>query len=148
MTPRTVIDTLSITAAPVPLTMALSPLSRNAAAQVNTAAPGDNAAVTLAGDNSTTTAWTAAKRKAWTTLTTASGTGSGTVAWSRSTTGLAVGTYVDTITVTVAGVTPRTRDRHAEHHDGSGAADPGGRAGLEERLRPRSARRRRAATPR
>ena len=104
---RTVIDSLIITAAPVPLTLAVSPASRSVTAQVGTAVAGSNATVTLAGDNSSTTAWTAAKRKSWTTLTTGSGTGSGTVAWSRSTSGLAAGTYVDTITVSVAGVTPR-----------------------------------------
>ncbi len=59
--------------------------------------------MTLTGDNSTTAAWTASKRKSWTTLTTASGTGSGTVTWTRNTTGLAVGTYVDTITVSATG---------------------------------------------
>ena len=107
VTPRIVIDSLIVTAAPVPLTLAVSPASRSVTAQVGTAVAGSNATVTLAGDNSSTTAWTAAKRKSWTTLTTGSGTGSGTVAWSRSTSGLAAGTYVDTITVSVAGVTPR-----------------------------------------
>jgi subtilisin len=105
---RSVIDTLVITAAPVPLTLAVSPASRTTSAQVGTGAQGDNAAVTLAGDNATSTAWSAAKRKAWTTLTTASGTGNGTVAWSRSTSGLGVGTYVDTITVSAAGVASRS----------------------------------------
>ncbi len=101
--PARVIDTLRITAVPVPLVLAVAPASRNAAAQQGTAAPGDNATVTLSGDNSTTTAWTASKRKTWTTLTTASGTGSGTVTWTRNATGLAVGTYVDTITVSATG---------------------------------------------
>ncbi len=101
--PARVIDTLRITAVPVPLVLAVSPGCRNAAVQQGTAAPGDNATVTLTGDNSTTTAWTASKRKSWTTLTTASGTGSGTVTWTRNATGLAVGTYVDTITVSATG---------------------------------------------
>ena len=143
VTPRSVIDTLRITAAPVPLTLAVSPSSRSVSAQINTAAAGSNATVTLSGDNATTTGWTAAKRKAWTTLTTASGTGSGTVAWSRSTTGLAVGTYVDTITVTVAGVTPRTVIDTLPDHSSPGTADPGGIAQLEERLGPDQHRRRR-----
>jgi subtilisin len=103
--PGRVIDTLVITAAPAPLTLAVSPGSRNISAQVGTAAAGANATVTLAGDGAATTAWTASKRKTWTTLTTGNGTGSGTVAWSRNTTGLAVGTYVDTITVTATGAT-------------------------------------------
>ncbi len=103
--PTRIIDTLRVTAAPVPLVLAVSPISRKITTQQNTAAAGDNATVTLSGDNSATTAWTAAKKKSWTTLTTANGTGSGTVAWSRSAAGLAAGTYVDTITVTAAGAT-------------------------------------------
>ncbi len=103
--PATVIDTLKVTAVPVPLTLAVAPASRSVSVQQGTVAPGDNAVVTLSGDNASTTAWTATKKKSWTTLTTSSGTGSGTVAWSRSTTGLAVGMYVDTITVTASGAT-------------------------------------------
>jgi len=103
--PATVIDTLVITPVPVPLTLALSPTSRSISVTQGNAAPGTTAAVTLAGDNSATTHWTATKKQSWTTLTTASGTGSGTVAWSRSSTTLAVGTYVDTITVTASGAT-------------------------------------------
>ncbi|MBK7595126.1 MAG: S8 family serine peptidase [Gemmatimonadetes bacterium] len=108
LAPQSVIDTLHITAAPVPLALAVSPSSRNASAQVGTAAPGDNAGVTLTGDNAGTTAWTVAKRKSWTTLTTNSGTGNGTAAWTRSTAGLTAGTYVDTITVTVVGLAPQS----------------------------------------
>ena len=97
-----VYDTLKITAAIVPVTIAVSPAARSASVQQGTAAPSDNATVTLSGTNAASTAWSATKKKAWLTLTTASGTGSGTVAWSRNATGLAVGTYVDTITVTAA----------------------------------------------
>ncbi len=124
--PARVIDTLRITAVPVPLVLAVSPASRNAAAQQGTAAPGDNATVTLSGDNSSTTAWTASKRKTWTTLTTATGTGSGTVTWTRNATGLAVGTYVDTITVSATRRErlTRARHRHAAHHRRAGAAGP------------------------
>jgi subtilisin family serine protease/undecaprenyl pyrophosphate phosphatase UppP len=108
LTSKTVIDTLVITAAPVPLAMTVAPTSRSTTAQTGTAADGDSATVTLSGDNSSSTAWTATKKKAWTTLTTASGTGSGKVKWNRSTNGLSAGTYVDTITVSAAGVSPRT----------------------------------------
>ncbi len=101
--PARVIDTLRISAVPVPQVLAVSPGSRNAAVQQGSSAPGDNATVTLTGDNSSTTAWTASKRQTWTTLTTSSGTGSGTLAWSRNSSGLAAGTWVDTITVTLAG---------------------------------------------
>src|SRR5690606_24011493 len=84
--------------APVPLAMTVSPTSRRTTVQAGTAADGDSATVTLSGDNSGSTAWTATKKKAWTTLTTANGTGSGKVKWNRSTNGLSAGTYVDTIT--------------------------------------------------
>ena len=103
--PDLVFDTLRITAAPPPLVLAVSPGSRNVAVQQGSAAPSDNATVTLSGTGAATAVWTATKKKAWTTLTTASGTGSGTVAWSRNATGLAVGTYVDTITVSAVGAT-------------------------------------------
>src|SRR5690606_11413713 len=55
------------------------------------------------GDGAAAKAWTASKRKNWTTLTTVSGTGSATISWNRSTAGLVPGTYVDTITVTASG---------------------------------------------
>jgi hypothetical protein len=105
---RSVIDTLLITAAPVPLAMTVSPTSRSTTAQVGTAAAGDSATVTLSGDNSSSTGWSATTKKAWTTLTAASGTGSGKVKWNRSTIGLAAGTYVDTITVSVSGLPSKT----------------------------------------
>ncbi len=101
--PGVVYDTLRITAPPIPVVLAVTPAGRAVSVQQGNSAPPDNATVTLTGTNAASTAWTATKRKAWTTLTTASGTGSGTAAWSRSTTGLAVGTYVDTITVTALG---------------------------------------------
>jgi hypothetical protein len=101
--PSSVIDSFTVTAAPVTV-IAVAPSSRNVAVLQGTAAPGENATVTISGGNAGTTGWTATKRQPWTTLTAANGTGSGTVAWSRNTTGLAVGTYVDTITVAAAGV--------------------------------------------
>jgi subtilisin family serine protease/uncharacterized PurR-regulated membrane protein YhhQ (DUF165 family) len=103
--PTIVVDTMLVTAASVPVALAVSPSSRNVAVQQGTSAPGANASVTISGTNAATTAWTATKKKAWTTLTTASGTNTGTVAWNRNASGLAVGTYVDTITVTASGAT-------------------------------------------
>ena len=97
-------DTLRVTAAPVPVTLAVAPASRSVSVQQGSAAPSDQAGITLSGTGSSTTTWSASRRQSWNTLTTSSGTGSGTVAWSRNATGLAVGTYVDTITVTAAGV--------------------------------------------
>ena len=101
--PAAIIDSLVITAAPVPLSLTVSPRSASTTATAGGAAPGTSATVTVAGDNATGTPWTATKRKAWTTLTAASGTGSGPVAWSHSSTGLVAGTYVDTVTVTASG---------------------------------------------
>ncbi|MBK6493922.1 MAG: S8 family serine peptidase [Gemmatimonadetes bacterium] len=147
---RSIIDTLRITAAPVPLVLSVSPASRNVTAQVGTAAPNGNAAVTLTGDNAGTTGWTATKRKSWTTLTTGSGTGSGTVAWNRSTTGLAAGTYVDTITVAAAGAGLAQHHRHPADHRGAGAAGAVGQPGLAQRVGPgrhRGARRQRHRHP-
>jgi hypothetical protein len=101
--PASVIDTLVVTPAPVPLSLNVSPRSASTTAPAGSAAAGASAAVTLSGDNAASAPWSASKRTAWVTLTTASGTGSGAVAWSHTTTGLAAGTYVDTITVTASG---------------------------------------------
>lgn len=102
--PDWIIDTLVITAAPAPLVLAVNPGSRSAAALAGSSAIiADSGSVTLSGSNAAGTAWTATKRKTWTTLTTASGTGSGTVRWSRNPSGLGAGTWVDTITVTASG---------------------------------------------
>lgn len=90
---------------PVPLVLAVSPSSRYHSVVAGSAAPSDSATVTLTGDGSSGATWTAAKRKSWTTLTTSSGTGSGRVRWSRTASGLAAGTYVDTVTVTASGAT-------------------------------------------
>ncbi len=96
-----VYDTLKVTASPLgSVSVAVNPTARSVSVrQQGNAAAGDNAAVTLSGANAGTTAWSATKKQAWLTLTTSSGTGSGTVAWTRNATALAVGTYVDTITV-------------------------------------------------
>ena len=103
--PAFVYDTMKITAAPLPLTIAVSPNARSVSVQQGGSAPADNATVTLTGTNAGSTAWSAAKKQPWLTLTTANGTGSGVVSWTRSTAGLAAGTYVDTITVSAAGAT-------------------------------------------
>jgi hypothetical protein len=101
--PARVIDTLVITPAPIPLTLTVSPGSRSTAAVQGSGAAGGSATVALAGDNAATTAWSAGKKKSWTSLTGAAGTGSGTAAWTHSTSGLTAGTYVDTITITASG---------------------------------------------
>ena len=101
--PAMIIDTLRITAAPVPIVLAVSPASRNVVIQQGNAAPGDNATVTLTGTGAASTAWNATRKHIWTTLATAGGTGTGVLAWTRNVASLAVGTYVDTIVVTAPG---------------------------------------------
>ena len=101
--PSRIIDTLQITAAPVPLVLVVGPTSRSTTVTQGSSAPDDNVAITLTGDSAATTAWTATKRKAWTSFVTAGGTGSGTLAWHRASTALAIGTWVDTITITSPG---------------------------------------------
>ncbi|HUG26844.1 MAG TPA: S8 family peptidase, partial [Gemmatimonadales bacterium] len=106
-----IIDTLVITSAPVPLALSVSPTSRSASAvEGSSTTIADSGTVSLSGDGSSTTSWTASKKKTWTTLTTGSGTGSGKVRWSRNPTGLSAGTYVDTVTVSASGLTARIVD--------------------------------------
>ncbi|HEX7023714.1 MAG TPA: S8 family serine peptidase, partial [Gemmatimonadales bacterium] len=97
--------------APVPLSLALSPLAhKDTVTSGATLGHPDSATVSLSGDNSSSTAWSASARHAWTRLTTASGTGSGKVRWSRNPEGLAVGVYIDTITVSAGGLTAALTD--------------------------------------
>lgn len=92
----------------VPTTIAVSPtIHRDTLFFGSPTVHADSATVTLAGDNAATTPWTATKLKPWITLTTAAGAGSGRVRWTRSASGLAPGTFVDTITVSAnAGGSP------------------------------------------
>lgn len=102
--PAIVIDTLRITPPPGALTLAVAPLVRRDSVVVGaTAARSDSATLTLSGAGATGAAWTAAGSAPWITLVGGSGSGSGRVRWTRDPTGLAVGTYVDTIVVTAPG---------------------------------------------
>jgi subtilisin len=95
----------------VPLAISVSPSthSDSVSAGASTGHP-DSAAVSLSGDNSASTAWSATARHPWTVLSTASGTGNGRLRWSRNPTGLSAGTYVDTITVNAGGLSTRILD--------------------------------------
>lgn len=94
-----------------PLALAVAPTSRrDTVASGATSADADWSSVSLTGDNSATTAWTASAKHAWTQLTSASGTGSGTVSWNRNPSGLAAGVHVDTITVVASAQTVRVID--------------------------------------
>src|SRR5690606_27801554 len=101
--PTVVIDSLVITALPVPPAISVGPSSRSVSLQQGTPAPGARASITLTGDGASTATWTAAKRQAWTSLGSSTGVGSGTIEWSRNTAGMNPGIYVDTITVTASG---------------------------------------------
>ena len=97
--------------APQPLMLAVSPVSRRDSVPAgSTAGPSDSATVSLSGDNSSATAWTASARRPWTRLSTGNGTGSGKLRWWRDPSGLSAGTYVDTITVSAGGLTARVLD--------------------------------------
>lgn len=99
--PARVLDTLVVL---TPLTAALT-ASRVDSAQVGaTAGVTDSVPLALSGFGAGTASWTASHGAApWLLLTTPSGVGSATVRWVRDPSGLAIGTYVDTITVTVPG---------------------------------------------
>lgn len=84
----------------IPVTVTVTPSSRRDTVIAGaTTAHADSAAVVLTGDSAAVSTWSATKAHAWTTLTTAAGTGSGRVRWTRNATGLAAGTWIDTITV-------------------------------------------------
>ena len=91
---------------PTGLAITIAPPSAYDAVVQGTVAPRSaSAQVTVTGTDAAAAQWTAAKRKAWTTLGSAGGTGSGPLAWQRTASGLAPGFYVDTITVTLPGAT-------------------------------------------
>lgn len=98
-----IIDTVTITAAPVALAATITPGSRRVAVIVGAAVPSDSALIAISGTGSETTSWTATARRAWTRLGSTSGNGSGVLRWQRSGTLPGPGTWVDTITVTVPG---------------------------------------------
>src|SRR5690606_26585769 len=105
--PKMIVDSLVITPvqsiAPTnPIVASVSPSSRLTAIQQQNGWLADSATLTITGTDANTAAWTVSARKAHTSLNTTSGTGSATIGWRRRLNGLAAGTYVDTITVTVA----------------------------------------------
>jgi len=65
---------------------------------------GDSAHVLVSGSGAGAANWSATSGSAsWLSLTTAAGTGTGVVSWEIDATGVPIGTYIDTITVTIAG---------------------------------------------
>jgi hypothetical protein len=89
------------------LTVTLSPASRLAAITQGNGWLPDSAALQVSGG---TPSWSASARQSWTALETISGTGAAKIGWRRRLNGLAPGTYVDTITVSVAGATHQVLD--------------------------------------
>jgi M6 family metalloprotease-like protein len=87
------------------LTLLAGAASRLDSALVGDVAPhADSLPLTLRGRNSGAASWAATHGSgAWLTLSTAAGQGSGMLRWIRDPTGLGVGSYIDTITVTAAG---------------------------------------------
>ena len=96
--PVQVIDSLLVEGV---LAMTLDPSSRVVAVGVgSTTAVADSAAVTVTGQGAALATWSATHGAApWVTLTDSVGTGAGVLRWTRDPTGLALGTHVDTITV-------------------------------------------------
>jgi M6 family metalloprotease-like protein len=98
---RIVVDTLRVLA-PTTVSVALA-VHNVGSLQGGSKAKGDSALVTLAGFAAASSQWTATKSAAWLTLTSAAGATAQRVRWTRNQSGLAVGTYVDTIRLSVAG---------------------------------------------
>ncbi|MBA2291727.1 MAG: S8 family serine peptidase [Gemmatimonadales bacterium] len=101
---RFVYDTLRVTAGAIALVVRVTPPSAMVGAVVGSPAPNGGGVVTVEGTGAASAAWTASRKKPWTVLVAASGTGNGQLSWQRNTAGLAAGTYVDTISVVLAGV--------------------------------------------
>ena len=96
---------------PQPLALGVAPRNhRDSAASGAFIGHPDSATVSLSGDNSSTTQWSASAHRSWTVLSNGSGTGSGTLRWSRNPVGLSPGMYVDTITVHAAGLSGEVLD--------------------------------------
>lgn len=87
------------------LSVALSASSRRDSVLMGSTVGGpDSVTVALVGAGSGTAAWIATHGVApWLTVITVAGTGTGPLRWTRDPTGLPLGTYVDTITVSAAG---------------------------------------------
>lgn len=101
--PARIIDTLVVTEPPTPLALAVTPGSISVTSMAGSGTLQAQAQVQLTGVGNASASWQATRKKNWTTLTSPSGIGSGIVTWTRALSGLAPGTYVDTITVSAAG---------------------------------------------
>ena len=92
-----VIDTIVVDA----MLAQVSGVSRMGYALVGTPGPRDSVQLVLSGPGSAITQWTARNKTSWLVLDAASGAGSAWLRWSRNTAALSLGTYVDTIRISV-----------------------------------------------
>ena len=106
-TPQTVTVSLTITAAAVPTAIGVTPGSLTFTAQQGGGNP-SNPTLSITNTGSGTLSWTVSDNAAWLSPSPASGTGNGTVTIGVTTGTLSVGTYNAVVTVSAAGVTPKT----------------------------------------
>lgn len=106
--PARLLDTLRVGAPaappPAPLVLAVSAASRrDSTMALSTALLPDSVAISFTGDGAASVTWAATSHAGWLVLVNGSGAGGGQLRWTRDPSGLAAGTYVDTILVTAAG---------------------------------------------
>ena len=108
-TPVTVPVSFTVTAAPVPPAIGMSPTSLSFTAQQGGSNPAAQM-LTISNTGGSTLSWSASDTASWLTLNPGAGTGNGMLTASVSTNGLAAGTYNTTLTLAATGATntPRT----------------------------------------
>lgn len=94
--PVLIFDTLVVAAPPATFTLLISPLSRKVVVPWGDSAPGGSATATVAGATPQSVAVAAFSHKPWDASPVVAGN---QVTWPRKVAGLAIGTYVDSITV-------------------------------------------------
>jgi CubicO group peptidase (beta-lactamase class C family) len=109
-TTPTISGSASITVSPIPVAVTLARTAASDSLYAGTVAGRpDSVSLAISGTGAASLAWTVSKAKAWTTLGTTAGTGTGVVRWGRTAAGLSPGVYVDTITITGAGLATPAR---------------------------------------
>jgi hypothetical protein len=103
--PFAIVDSLVVSAAPVPLTLALTPVSRHTRIDRGADAGTGTAQVVFGGSGAANVNWAVVNRQSWNSVTTPGGIGSGSLSWRRNTSSLAAGVHVDTLTVSGGGLT-------------------------------------------
>ncbi|BFU93628.1 MAG: hypothetical protein NTNFB02_03500 [Nitrospira sp.] len=106
-TPVTIPVAFTVTPAPVPPAIGLSPTSLSFTAQQGSGNPAAQT-VTISNTGGGTLTWSANDSAAWLALSPASGTGNGAVTLTASTGSLTAGSYSGSVTVSATGATPVT----------------------------------------